>query len=59
MTGNESRSLSVGARICWADNKNDQGTVTERDWSGVFLKWDNREIQSVLHNDMERVYLIS
>jgi hypothetical protein len=59
MTGTESRTLSVGARVCWRDDKADQATVTETNWSGVTLKWDNRSQQSVLHNDMEAVGIVS
>jgi len=58
MTGDQSRVLKVGARVCWGEDKNDQGTVTEKNWSGVTLKWDNRDRQSVLHNDMQMVFLI-
>jgi len=36
----------------------DQGTVTETNWSGVTLKWDNRDKQSVLHNDMAMVAVV-
>jgi hypothetical protein len=59
MTGSQSRSLSVGARVCWREDNNDLGTVTETNWSGVTLKWDNRSQQSVLHNDMEFVGVVS
>jgi hypothetical protein len=59
MTGTQSRSLSVGDRVCWRDDKNDLGTVTETSWSGVTLKWDNRSQQSVLHNDMEFFGVVS
>jgi hypothetical protein len=59
MTGPESRSLAVGSRVCWRDDKDDQATVTETTWSGVTLKWDNRGHQSVLHNDMEAVGTVS
>jgi hypothetical protein len=59
MTGSESRSLSVGSRVCWRDDKNDQATITETNWSGVTLKWDNRSQQSVLHNDMAGVGVVS
>jgi hypothetical protein len=55
MTGNQSRNLSIGDRVCWHSDKNDQGTVTEKNWAGVTLKWDNREEQSILHNDMTLV----
>jgi hypothetical protein len=59
MTGSESRLLDVGPRVCWRDDKNDQATVTATDWSGVTLKWDNRGPQSVMHNDMEAVGIVS
>ena len=59
MTGSQSRLLNVGERVCWRDDKNDQATVTETNWSGVTLKWDNRSQQSVLHNDMAGVGFVS
>ena len=59
MTGSQSRLLNVGARVCWRDDKGDQAIVTETDWSGVMLKWDNRSAQSVLHNDMAGVGIVS
>jgi hypothetical protein len=52
MTGNQSRALNVGDRVCWQDDQADQGTVVEKNWAGVTIKWDNREEQSILHNDM-------
>jgi hypothetical protein len=55
MTGDQSRTLSVGDRVCWHADKNDQGTVTEKNWAGLTIKWDNREEQSILHNDMAQV----
>ena len=58
MTGSQSRTLSIGARVCWRDDKNDQGTVTETNWSGVTLKWDSRSQQSILPNDMDGVSII-
>ena len=59
MTGSQSRLLNVGARVCWRDDNNDLGTVTEKDWAGVTVKWDNRSQQSVLHNDMACVGMVS
>jgi hypothetical protein len=59
MTGSESRLLGVGSRVCWRDHKDDQATVTETTWSGITLKWDNRGQQSVLHNDMGAVCIVS
>jgi len=52
MTGDQSRTLSVGDRVCWHNDKNDQGTITETNWAGLTIKWDNRSEQAILHNDM-------
>jgi hypothetical protein len=59
MTGDESRKLKVGNRVRWGADEGDQATVTETNWSGVSLKWDNRGEQSVLHNDMKLAVLVS
>jgi hypothetical protein len=55
MTGDESRLLNVGDRVCWQADQADQGTVIEKNWAGVSIQWDNRSEQVVLHNDMEQV----
>jgi hypothetical protein len=55
MTGDQSRLLTVGDRVCWNADQNDQGTVTEKNWAGVTIKWDNRSEQAILHNDMAQV----
>jgi hypothetical protein len=55
VTGTESRLLNVGARVFWSSDKNDAGTVTEKHWAGVTIKWDNREEQMIPHNDMSAV----
>ncbi|MEO6945922.1 MAG: hypothetical protein ABI150_04900 [Nitrobacter sp.] len=55
MTGTESRLLLVGARVIWHGDSKDAGTVLEKDWAGVTIKWDNREQQTILHNDMAMV----
>jgi hypothetical protein len=52
MTGDESRKLCIGIRVCWAKNPKDQGTITEVDWSGVTIRWDDGQNISVRHNDM-------
>ena len=59
MTGDQSRTLNVGDRVCWKTDRNDQGTVTEKNWAGVTIKWDNRREQSILHNDMAEVFAVS
>lgn len=58
MTGTQSRSLHVGTRIRWGEDKNDQGTVTALNWAGVVLRWDNRSEQAILHNDMAMVVAV-
>jgi hypothetical protein len=59
MTREQSRTLIVGDRVFWAEDRNDQGVVTEKNWAGVNIKWDNRDEQTVLHNDMNLVFLLS
>jgi len=58
MTGTESRSLPVGARICWENDRVDQGTVTERDWGGVHIEWDSGLKTYIHHNDMKEVSVV-
>lgn len=55
MTGAQSRALKIGDRVCWHADKSDSGIVTDANWAGVTIKWDNREEQSILHNDMAQV----
>ena len=59
MTGDQSRALKVGARVCWGEGNNDLATVTAKNWSGVILEWDNCERHHVLHNDMKMIFLIA
>jgi hypothetical protein len=56
MTGEQSRKLKVGDRVSWKADRNDFGTITEINWSGVSINWNNRDKQSVLHNDMALVF---
>jgi hypothetical protein len=55
MTGDESRTLRVGDRVCWGVTTTDLGTVIETDWAGVSIKWDNGHTSSIQHNDMAQV----
>ncbi len=55
MTGEQSRQLKVGARVCWNANKNDKGTVTAINTIYVTIKWDDGHQSSSGHNDMKRV----
>lgn len=56
VTGRESRLLNVGHRVIWHGDSKDAGTVIERNWAGVTIRWDNnREQQKFLHNDIAMV----
>ena len=41
MTGEQSRLLKIGDRVCWENSATDRGTVTENHWSGIGIFWDN------------------
>jgi hypothetical protein len=53
MTGDESRKLKVGDRVQWDNSLTDRGTVSEVDWRGVTIKWDDGRTNSI--NDMAQV----
>ena len=55
MTGEQSRALSIGDRICWQMNQADKGTVSAKHWAGITVRWDNRSEQTILHNDMRQL----
>ena len=55
MTGKQSRKLKVGDRVYWQKDAADQGVVTETNWSGVTIKWNDRGEQAILHNDMGQI----
>jgi hypothetical protein len=55
MTGEKSRLLKVGNKVCWQKDQADRGTVTETSWSGLTIKWDSRGEQTVLHDDMAQI----
>jgi hypothetical protein len=37
-TGDQFRFLKVGDRVYWKADKNDQGTVVEKNWAGVTIR---------------------
>jgi hypothetical protein len=55
MTGKESKLLKVGDRVQWDNSLTDRGTVSEVDWRGVTIKWDDGRTNSIYHNDMAQV----
>ena len=58
MTGDQSRLLNVGDRVCWEKSATDLGTVTESNWAGVSINWDDGRASAILHNDMAQVELV-
>jgi hypothetical protein len=56
MTGEQSRLLKEGERVCWgAASTADLGTVTNNGWGGVVIEWDDGRTSSIHHNDMKQV----
>jgi len=55
MTGDQSRLLKVGDRVCWDNSLTDRGTVVGTAWSGVTIDWDDSHTSSIRHNDMAQV----
>jgi hypothetical protein len=55
MTGEQSRTLGVGERVCWKASATDLGTIVGTTWSEVIIAWDDGEANSVSHNDMAQV----
>jgi hypothetical protein len=55
MTGEQSRALSIGDRVCWQMDQADKGTVSAKHWTGITVRWDNRSEQTILHNDMRQL----
>jgi hypothetical protein len=58
MTGEQSRLLKVGDRVSWGAATTELGTVAEKNWAGITVKWDNRSRQEILHNDMMQIELV-
>jgi hypothetical protein len=55
MTGDQSRTLSVGDRVCWGVTTTDLGTVIAKTWSEVTIDWDDGRTSTIQHNDMKQV----
>jgi hypothetical protein len=52
MTGDQSRQLKIGDRVCWMESLTNLGTVKGTAWSGVTIAWDDGDTTSVSHNEM-------
>jgi hypothetical protein len=55
VTGDQSRLLNVGDRICWGATTTDLGTIVATSWREVTISWDGGEVTTIQHNDMGRV----
>jgi hypothetical protein len=55
MTGDQSRLLKVGDRVCWERSTTDLGTVKSNSWGGLVVAWDDGRTNSIHHNDMKQV----
>jgi hypothetical protein len=55
MTGEQSRHLKVDDRVRWDKSLTDRGTISEADWRGVTVKWDDGRANTIYHNDMAQV----
>jgi hypothetical protein len=55
MTGEQSRQLRVGDRVCWDQSMTDLGNVVAVAWSDVTIKWDDGHTTSLQRNDMTKV----
>jgi hypothetical protein len=55
MTGDESRKLKVGDRVQRDKSLTDRGTVSEVDWRGVPIKWDDGRTNSIFTTTWRRL----
>jgi hypothetical protein len=55
MTGEQSRLLKIGDRVCWQASPTDLGTVKRNGWGGVVIAWDDGRTNSIHHNDMTQI----
>jgi hypothetical protein len=55
MTGDQSRQLQIGDRVCWGVTTTDLGTVVGATWSEVTIDWDDGHTSSIQHNDMAQI----
>jgi hypothetical protein len=45
----------VGQQVTWLGDTTDRGTVVERNWTGVQIRWDNGKTSFHHHNDMRDI----
>jgi len=55
MNEKESRQLKVGDRVIWDHDQSDAGTVTFAGARYVQTTWDNGDLATTDHRDMQRI----
>jgi hypothetical protein len=58
MTGEQSRALKVGDRVCFNGEQADSGTVTAIEHRFVIIKWRDGHKSYTAHGDMKRIDLV-
>jgi hypothetical protein len=58
MTGDQSRALKVGDRVCFNGEQADSGTVTAIEHRFVIIKWRDGHKSYTAHGDMKRIDLV-
>jgi hypothetical protein len=59
MTGDQSRLLKVGSRVCFNGDQADRGEVTAIQARYVTIKWEDGHQSFAGPSDMERVELLA
>jgi hypothetical protein len=59
MTGEQSKNLKVGARVCFNGEAADQGTVKATNWKYITIAWYDGHTSFQAHGDMARVNLLA
>jgi hypothetical protein len=59
MTGEQSKKLKVGTRVCSNGEQADLGTVKATNWKYITIAWHDGHASFQAHDDMRRVYLVT
>jgi hypothetical protein len=58
MTPEQSKTLKVGAVVCFNGEPTDRGKITAIESRYVVIKWDDGNASFTGHNNMQRIELI-
>jgi hypothetical protein len=59
MTGEQSKQLKVGTRVCFNGEAADHGTVKATNWKYITIAWHDGHTSFQAHSDMSRVNLVA